>query len=193
MRNLEKFAEGLAQLIGRPSDQRPFVCDGSPFEYRVFIVGTNAATGMSDFWQFWDDRSGFDKERWCESYLDERAKALLNHGKKKRQKVSSTRRVLSWIAEGAASIRILETNIYSTPTSQLSELEGRLREVIVLKFLLAEIRPRLVITHGKDAELHFARHQPSCTLRAYPHFARKWSKVQALELGLMIKDIIEKS
>jgi hypothetical protein len=45
--DLREFALGLAAVIGRPSELRPFVCDGSLLDCPVFIVGYNPATRMA--------------------------------------------------------------------------------------------------------------------------------------------------
>jgi hypothetical protein len=39
MYDINSFERDLAALIGKPSLLRPFVCDGSPLECKVFIVG----------------------------------------------------------------------------------------------------------------------------------------------------------
>ena len=61
MLDLSSFEQRLAALIGKPTDLRPFVCDGSPLDCRVFIVGFNPASALDeDFWKFWDPSIGFD-------------------------------------------------------------------------------------------------------------------------------------
>ena len=65
---ITQFEAALAELVGRPSDLRPFVCDGSPLDCEIFIVGANAATAMGDFWDFWHPGVGMDKAAWFEAY-----------------------------------------------------------------------------------------------------------------------------
>ena len=43
---LDDFERALVALIGRPTDLRPFVCEGSPLTCDVFLVGFNLATTM---------------------------------------------------------------------------------------------------------------------------------------------------
>lgn len=53
--DIGKFEADLRDLMGSPFHDRPFVCDGSPLDCQVFIVGINAASSMTE--DFWD--SGF--------------------------------------------------------------------------------------------------------------------------------------
>ncbi len=47
---LYEFELQLSDLIGRPTDLRPFVCEGSPLSCDIFLVGFNPATTMeTDF------------------------------------------------------------------------------------------------------------------------------------------------
>src|ERR1700735_3082953 len=119
MIDLSAFESELKELIGRPSELRPFVCNGSPLECGVFIVGFNPATKMrADFWEYWRSGYGFDKEAWFKSYKEERQARPLNPGKTRRAQISNTRRVIEWIIEAASPIGCLETNIYSAATAR---------------------------------------------------------------------------
>ena len=73
-RRMRELKSGLSAIVGDHCvGLRPFVCDGSPLDCRVFLVGINPATEMSgNFWDFWDDDSGFNKEKWRERYDEER-------------------------------------------------------------------------------------------------------------------------
>lgn len=72
MSTLQSFESGLEAIIGRPTTLRPFVCDGSPLDCRVFIVGFNPATDSEvDFWNFWSSHRGF-KQRALVSELSQR-------------------------------------------------------------------------------------------------------------------------
>lgn len=106
MGDLSAFAEALQAIIGRPTHLRPFVCDGSPLDCRVFIVGLNPATTLSgDWWEFWDDERGYRRAEWFERYKAERARQPLRPGKTRRFPVSNTRRVIDWIGAAAAPVR----------------------------------------------------------------------------------------
>ena len=117
MQHLDDFEQELEALIGRPTNMRPFVCDGSPLKCRIFIVGFNPATTMkASFWDFWRSGYGFDKKAWFEAYKEERRSRPLKPGRKWRNPVSNTRRVIDWIAEAASPYDCLETNIHSLPS-----------------------------------------------------------------------------
>lgn len=77
--------------MGRPTSLRPFVCDGSPLDCEIFIVGANAATAMGDFWDFWLPGVGMDKAAWFAAYKAARAQKPLAPGKTRRMAVSPTR------------------------------------------------------------------------------------------------------
>lgn len=146
---LSEFSHGLVSLIGRPSDLRPFVCEGSPLACDAFLVGINPASEMSDdFWDFWSDSYGFDKSAWFEKYKEERKTRPLKPGRKRRNEVSNTRRIIEEVVQGASPVKILETNIYSKATEQASDLEEQNRITAPFDYLLRQVEPRLVIAHG---------------------------------------------
>ncbi|MBV7547277.1 hypothetical protein KW849_13360 [Pseudomonas sp. PDM26] len=185
--SLAEFEQRLEAIIGRPSDQRPFVCDGSPLGCRVFIVGLNPASASErDFWEFWDCETGFNKRAWFESYLAERAKRPLKPGKTRRNPISNTRRFLDWVISSAADTRILETNIYASPTEDAKDLTGSMRRSRAFDFLVETLKPRLVVAHGNDAVDHMRAKYPEVQTIAVKHFSRGWSQQAARDLGLSI-------
>jgi hypothetical protein len=191
MNSLERFENDLASLIGRPTDLRPLVCDGSPIACQVFIVGFNPATTMSaDFWQFWRPELGFDKTTWLEAYKNSRMTRPLKAGKTRRNPVSNTRRVIEWILEEASPIRCLETNIYSAPTEQAMDLALERRVTAPFDFLLDKINPKLIIAHGAEAVEHLKKKALSAHLIEAPHFSRGWSQASARALGQQIRSHI---
>lgn len=178
--HLEDFAAGLAELIGRPSRLRPFVCDGSPLECRVFIVGHNPATASDrDFWEDWGP-DGFDKEGWMEAYVKERANRPLKPGKSYRPSISSSRRVIDQVV-AAAGMPILETNIYAGPSPDMRSL--RERDIAPFHYLVETIKPDLLVTHGKEAKEAANRLSLPGKIISVPHFSRGWSGEKAAELG----------
>ncbi|MCP1507764.1 hypothetical protein J2Y83_003737 [Pseudomonas marginalis] len=187
MPTLSEFQQKLETIIGRPSDQRPFVCDGSPLDCRVFIVGLNPASASErDFWEFWDCERGFDKRAWFESYLVDRTLRPLKPGKTRRNPISNTRRVLDWVISSAVDIRILETNIYASATEDAKDLTSSMRCSRAFDFLIETLKPRLVVAHGNDAgDFMRARHAGVQTI-AVKHFSRGWSQQAARDLGLSI-------
>lgn len=187
MQDINSFERDLADLIGKPSVLRPFVCDGSPLECEVFIVGFNPATASSaDFWTFWRSGYGFEKAAWYENYLRERREQPIKVGKTRRNPVSHTRRVIDWILEEASPVKCLETNIHSLPTEQSTDLSATQRSTASLDFLLRTIMPRLIIAHGKPAIAHIGAHSTNSRVITEDHFSRGWSQLRARDLGRRI-------
>ena len=151
-----EFRRRLSAIL--PENCRPFVCQGSPYDCKIFVVGLNPATAMENvFWQYWNDSTGFDKDSWFEAYKNERKSRLLKPGKKTRRDVGTTRSNLNKLIELIDSDEILETNIYSKPTERYAELRAEEKDTVVFQFLMTEIKPKLIITHGKDPARYFDR------------------------------------
>ncbi|MFM9433531.1 hypothetical protein ACFDR9_000572 [Janthinobacterium sp. CG_23.3] len=197
MQAISKFEYELAALIGAPTDLRPFVCDGSPLTCDVFIVGFNPATTMSaDFWQFWRPGVGFDKVAWFEAYKKDRQLKPLKPGKTRRNAVSPSRRVIEMILKGASPCRCLETNIYSASTEQATDLATQQRITAPFAFLLAKIKPRVIVAHGIEAVEHIRKMNVGAKVFQVSHFSRGWSHQEARALGVKIKNelsIVEQS
>lgn len=187
MITLERFESDLKALIGKPTIQRPFVCEGSPLKCETFIAGFNPATSMeADFWQFWDSDYGYNKVKWIETYIEERKTRSLALGKTRRNSISATRRVIEWVLEGASQADCLETNIYGIPTPAASDLAQELRDTANFNFLLDTIKPKIIIAHGEKAVEHLQNLHLSAHIIPVSHFSRGWSKEAALELGKKI-------
>ncbi len=136
-----EFSRGLASLIGKPTDLRPFVCEGSPLACDAFLVGFNPASHMSvDYWDFWSDSYGFDKCAWITKYKEERRNRPLKPGRKRRNEVSNTRRIIEEVVQSAKPVKCLETNIYAKATEQASDLEERSRVTAPFDYLLRKGR-----------------------------------------------------
>lgn len=188
MEALDEFERELLALIGKPTDLRPFVCEGSPLNCQAFIVGFNPATTVDkDFWQFWRKGYGFDKALWLETYKKERQLRPLKPGRTRRNAISSTRRVIEWIIDGASPIRCLETNLYALPTEQAAELVADKRITEPFDFLLDRVKPRVVIAHGVDAVKHIQSKGLSGSIIPVSHLSRGWSQENARALGQKIK------
>lgn len=183
-----QFEAGLENLIGRPSLLRPFVCDGSPLDCRVFVVGINPATSMTeDFWSFWRPGVGFDKTSWYEAYKRHRAQLPLKPGRTRRHAVSSTRRILDLVVEAATPVRCLETNLFGMASAAASDLPMNARSTEVLDFLLPTIKPELVVAHGSGAAAYVTEHVPGAEVWTVSHFSRGWSFDEARKLGTRIR------
>ena len=188
---LNEFSRGLTSLIGKPTDLRPFVCEGSPVQCDAFLVGTNPASQMSvDFWDFWSDSYGFDKSAWFERYKEERKTRPLKPGRKRRNEVSNTRRIIEEVVQAARPVKCLETNIYAKATKQTSDLDERSKISTSFDYLLHQVAPRLVIAHGKDAAEYLRAQDLPCKLMCVKHF-RFWSKRNTRDLGLCIRKYCE--
>jgi len=136
--SLRSFKDALGERLGADRDKvRPFVCDGSPYECKAFIVGINPASKNIAFWEFWDNEKGFCKKRWYERYLAERG-----------QRVSATRQRINKIVGAAGDVKILETNLFGLPTASAKELHKKDRRTDVLDFLLESFRPNVILLHG---------------------------------------------
>jgi hypothetical protein len=184
---LDEFELKLAELIGRPTELRPFVCEGSPLACDVFLVGFNPATTMqADFWQFWREGYGYDKVAWFQRYLDERAAKPLKPGRTRRQKISATRRNIENFVEGAAGVRVLETNIHAAASGDMKSLDPASRRMAPFNFLLDVIRPKVIVVHGKPAVEAIGKLDISAkVITADHHFSRGTSKEAARGYGAM--------
>lgn len=179
--HIRAFEEELEALVGRPTDLRPFVCDGSPLECTVFIVGFNATTNL-DFWEFWERSVGYSKARWEKAYRQERA----SRGKRQ---LSNTRTMLSWILENLPGVRMLETNLYSKASHRAEDLSECERDTSVFQFLLRTIGPKVVLAHGDDTQqavIPLLGSDFTGTLLTTKHL-RFWSRTRATDLAEQIK------
>lgn len=183
---LGAFAQSLEALIGRPSTLRPFVCHGLPQTCDVFIVGINATTG-TDFWSFWNDKSGFDYKNWEKAYLTERQKRGKNG-------ISPTRAMINWIGQSLPGVPILETNVYAKPTPSASDLIQADRDTSVFAYLLQAIRPKAILCHGQETAMVVQplvkQAELRCSVLETKHL-RFWSKERARNLAAQIEMELE--
>jgi uracil-DNA glycosylase len=151
MNNQIEFKQRLFEKLKLYPDPRPFVCDGNPLECNIFIVGINPATEMEvKFEEFWN-KEGFNKQKWLEAYKIERVKAPLKNGKKKRLPISPTRRSIEHIVKNINSGKILETNLYIKQTKEERQLNKEDKKTDIFEFLISEIKPQIIVLHGKSA------------------------------------------
>ena len=138
-----EFKSGLAKIVGNPCvGLRPFVCDGSPLDCKVFLVGINPATKVHrNFWCFWKDASGFNKEEWLVAYRAARK----NAGKREN---SPSREIIEQIVKSADSIACLETNLFPEEVSSADYLRDE--DPSAFKFLLQEIQPRVIAVFASE-------------------------------------------
>jgi hypothetical protein len=154
---LNEFASQLASVIDRPTDLRPFVCEGTPLDCDVFIVGYNPATKMDgDWWRFWKPGYGYQKSVWYNEHIAQRGT------------LSKTRSKIEDIARALVGVRILEANIDARPSSAKSTYPKPATRPF--DFVLSVCRPKVVIAHGKDAVSHLQAWKPKGTLIGCKHF-----------------------
>ncbi len=156
---MSDFETGLAEIIGRPSNQRPFVCQGDPSYCKVWIVGYNAATSGGDWWRFWSTEIGFDLVSWRKDYDAERAR----RGKG----ASATRLRIDRIRARVSDV--LETNIFATPSTEMANMPKS--DTVAFDFLLATCKPNVIVAHGVPAATHLAEWDAGKLITS-PHLSR---------------------
>ncbi|MCO5730058.1 hypothetical protein [Rhizobium sp. SSA_523] len=173
---LEQFEIQLAEIIGRPTNLRPFVCEGSPLDCSVFIVGYNPATKLDgDWWRFWTPGHGYEKRQWLDEYLAQR------------KEVSKTRARMQHIGDQLRGYNILEANIDARPSAKKSEYPRPITEPF--DFLMSACRPKLVIAHGVDAVEHLQQWKDRCAVIECSHFIYV-GKARAAEIVAEAKEVL---
>ena len=138
-KSLVDFDRALRTKVS--ADARPFLCEGNPFDCRVFLVGLNPKT-HTDFWQFWDTTYGCSKSRWLEAYVE------------KEKKLSRTRTHIEHLLKAMAPVKCLETNLFDAWSQRLADLPKDQRSTSVFDFLLDQIQPDVVFAHGRPVVSH---------------------------------------
>jgi hypothetical protein len=141
---LDEFEAELKAIIGSPAtSHRPFVCEGSPLECDIFLVGIEPATSLnSSFWDFWEGGYGFKKREWYKSYCRERIESG-EYGP------SPTRKNIEHFVDGASPVRVLETNISSMAVKRFNKKNKIYDEAF--SFLIKSIKPKVFHVHGEPA------------------------------------------
>jgi len=137
---ISEFSAGLFdRLPGKwESTSRPFVCDGSPLDCRTFIVGYNAANDLGHFRHFWSNERGFDKKLFEQKYT-EAGKSLDNR--------TSNR---YWIRNISSAVgECLETNIYSTSSSNAASLPRSAQTSETFDYLFDTIKPYNIFCYNQ--------------------------------------------
>ncbi|WP_186156656.1 hypothetical protein [Burkholderia gladioli] len=181
MFDVDHFAIELRNRMRGPDGYRPFVCDGSPLDCRVLIVGCNPATDTeTSFWQYWREGYGFDRASWERDYRS----ARLAQGKRQ---LSNTRHSINVLAGSCAPLKCLEANVYAKPTKRQSELSAGDIQDSLLAFLVSRIRPQWIVAHGKIARAAVAGIQFDGVVRAGKHL-RFRSHDELRQLGSEMRD-----
>jgi hypothetical protein len=134
-------------------------------------VGFNAATTGGDWWRCWSTDRGFDYSAWRKDYDVERAS--------RRKGASATRLRIDRIR--ASVPNLLETNIFSAPSTKMSNMPSNCTGAFDL--LLATFPPRAIIAHGVPAANHLSKWTGG-HLIVCPHLSRVGYAV--------VKEIVEK-
>lgn len=157
--NMTRFEKSLASIIGNPSTQRPFVCDGRPSACPVWVVGYNPATTGGDWWRFWSSDRGFDLNSWRVDYDAERVAC----GKG----ASATRLRIDRLRSTVPNI--LETNLHATPSTEMANMPADSTDAFDL--LLSTFTPRVIVAHGVRSARHLSDWEDG-KLIACPHLSR---------------------
>lgn len=184
---LEEFEEALVSLIGKPSYLRPFVCDGSPLDCDILLVGFNPKTPLpADYWSFWRKSYGFDKRAFEHAYT---AKRLANG----ESEASTTREVMRRLAIGAEGYKIVEANLYAKDSRNERALAQSDRDDRPFQFLLGTLQPRVIVPFGRYARQGFASISVDCQVKPVRHFSRGWGYDTAEAFGAELAEICRTS
>ena len=142
---LREFRSELGKLLPSPIS-RPFVCDGSPLDCRIFIVGTNSARKVEKpFWSLWSNSGGLNRNK------------LIRELERIPGGLTKTRKNIEIVAQAAGPEITLDTNIWLKPTPTVADLPKEDKNTDVIEYLLKIIRPRIVLAHGGKAKKFFKK------------------------------------
>jgi hypothetical protein len=122
--------------------------------HRNFACPKNLSTTAITRWPQYSE-TGFDKKDWLRCYKAERKAGSLKAERSTRPAVSNSRLRIQWLVEAALPVKVLETNLYATPTRRASLLPVKNRDAWMFEFLLSEINPHTILLHGKEARKLF--------------------------------------
>ena len=183
MDSLNEFADDLRKMA-KPGEQlRPFVCDGSPLDCSVFIVGSNRAARLaSEFWTYWDDSRGVDKARFLSEYGDYRR----SRGK---PEIAHSRNALEVLVKSCAPLHCLETNVFGVATDTRDEmLAAPTQGISILPYLVETIKPRWIVAHGVIAGRAVSAYEAKATIVRLPDL-RKVAHADLKRLGRRIVEL----
>jgi hypothetical protein len=142
--DLCEFDERLKAIL--PQNSRPFLCEGSPFECAVFIVGLNPRT-RTPFENYWTLPYGCRRSDWLKEYL-----------RRHDGKQGPTRKRIEILHKSLTPpFKCLETNVFPVWSKRFHDLAAEYRKPDVFNFLLDAIKPKLVFVHGRAAGRHIER------------------------------------
>lgn len=136
-----EFANQLRAIAGEGAGW-PFVCDGSPFDCQIAVVGINPATDVP-LWPHWSDGAGVNRAGWLQDYLS------------RYQKYTRTRACYERLVKAIAPARVLETNIIHHYSARERDLPKELRKrTEVFNYLIETLKPKILLVHGRSAVRH---------------------------------------
>lgn len=77
----------------------------------------------------------------------------------------------------------METNIYAIATHRKSDLAKSDHNTSIFDFLIRHLQPKVIITHGVDAEKHINSMNLDIPVLTQKHFAIGWSKNKTHQLA----------
>ena len=131
--SLEEFERTLHELIDEDHPNWPFLCQGSPFECEVAVVGINPGTNIP-LWPFWSLPYGCNREGWVKTFWQ------LHKGDQKptRKRMNI---LFDFLRKEPHPIKCIEMNLYPYYSPSIAELAPPLKDVRVFEYLLTAIKP----------------------------------------------------
>lgn len=154
MADFLRFERELTELIKTDEDLRPFICEGNPLLCDVFIVGYNPATlTRRPFLSYWESGYGFKREEILSEIREVRSKMRTKAGRRIPEYSPSRATIHELIRVGqtVGEFRCLETNVYAAEAPHKDDVQAHQRVTRHFDFLLSWIQPKVIISHGKDA------------------------------------------
>lgn len=188
---MDLLSFGQAVLRRADGAPRPFLCEGSPFDSDVFLVGINPAAA-TPLWPHWSPERGCDRAAWLDAYREDHPRE------------GPTRKRLELLQSVIGPERVLETNVFHHRSRREADLASAQKQTTVFELLLETLKPRVVFVHGKSAVTHVERMTGAKTkhrdfvsaswrgatfeLITGHHLAYQWSYQDVETLGRRIKE-----
>jgi hypothetical protein len=193
---LVELERRLKEMLLPNEASRPFLCEGSPLDCTVAIVGINPAT-TTPFWPHWRSGIGFERQSWLSAYQAGQF-----------NKRSQTRLRIELLVNQLKPLRCLELNLYPYSSRSEAVLAPHLRSAEVFNYLLSLVQPKLLFVFGNTpikalAATVSAASLPknqftSCTHQGHSfqvfatsHLSRGWSKQRVAELGQKLREHVQ--
>ncbi|MDD2903918.1 MAG: hypothetical protein PHU44_15940 [Syntrophales bacterium] len=173
-------------------EARPFLCEGSPIDCKIFFIGLNPSTPIS-FWPYWSLEYGCNKKEWL-------SQTNLHYS----YSLPPTRKRIERLFDILSAYRCLETNIYYMRSSELKSLPKEKRDPQFCYYLIENIAPKLIFVHGdeaikrlgKEAKTSFIKGQfmsvklfgNNTTIYSRHHLSYQCSYKEINELGQKFRD-----